>query len=175
MQERLKWCERGDSNPHAQGRSILSRLRLPFRHSRVRLHHTVSPRHDNALFLGRVRCRRGGRYRKCGARWVAGRTSWCGKPPTRPGERLKRQSSTPIQHMDAATVAVARRGLARFRPVGRQRVPRLHNGRRDKPQISPDHRAGAGLMLGMRILPLSGAQRGWLRGCRNTWPRGSIV
>ena len=28
------WCERGDSNPHARRRSILSRLRLPFHHSR---------------------------------------------------------------------------------------------------------------------------------------------
>jgi hypothetical protein len=34
------WCERGDSNPHALRRSILSRLRLPFRHSRNGTHHT---------------------------------------------------------------------------------------------------------------------------------------
>jgi hypothetical protein len=35
-----------------EGRSILSRLRLPFRHSRVRTHNTASRRRDNALFQG---------------------------------------------------------------------------------------------------------------------------
>ena len=45
------WCERGDSNPHAQGRSILSRLRLPFRHSRSGALYTTSRPMDNALFV----------------------------------------------------------------------------------------------------------------------------
>ena len=38
------WCERGDSNPHGSHRSILSRLRLPFRHSRRSLQRLPSSR-----------------------------------------------------------------------------------------------------------------------------------
>ena len=36
----LRWCERGDLNPHALRHRILSPARLPFRHSRLPEKHT---------------------------------------------------------------------------------------------------------------------------------------
>jgi alkanesulfonate monooxygenase len=53
-----------------------------------------------------------------------------------------------ISHVDDATIARAQETFARMDSVGQQRMIRLHGGRRDKLEISPNLWAGVGLVRG---------------------------
>ncbi|QHM70503.1 FMNH2-dependent alkanesulfonate monooxygenase [Mixta intestinalis] len=53
-----------------------------------------------------------------------------------------------IAHLDDATIAKAQAALARTDSVGQQRMAALHNGRRDRLEISPNLWAGVGLVRG---------------------------
>ena len=53
-----------------------------------------------------------------------------------------------IAHVDDASVAKAQAVFARMDSVGQQRMSRLHGGRRDQLEISPNLWAGVGLVRG---------------------------
>ncbi len=53
-----------------------------------------------------------------------------------------------IRHVDDAAIAIAQTAFSRFDSVGQQRMARLHGGRRDKLEISPNLWAGVGLVRG---------------------------
>lgn len=53
-----------------------------------------------------------------------------------------------IQHVDDEAIALAQKAFSRFDSVGQQRMARLHGGRRDKLEISPNLWAGVGLVRG---------------------------
>jgi alkanesulfonate monooxygenase len=53
-----------------------------------------------------------------------------------------------ISHVDDAAIALSQKTFARFDSVGQQRMARLHGGRRDKLEISPNLWAGVGLVRG---------------------------
>src|SRR5579862_7656642 len=53
-----------------------------------------------------------------------------------------------ISKLDDETIATAQKAFARFDSVGQQRMARLHGGRRDKLEISPNLWAGVGLVRG---------------------------
>jgi alkanesulfonate monooxygenase len=53
-----------------------------------------------------------------------------------------------IANLDDATVAAAQKVFARMDSVGQSRMARLHGGRRDKLEISPNLWAGVGLVRG---------------------------
>ncbi|MEO9242061.1 FMNH2-dependent alkanesulfonate monooxygenase [Pseudomonas inefficax] len=53
-----------------------------------------------------------------------------------------------ISHLDDDTIARAQASLARFDSVGQQRMAALHNGNRDKLEVSPNLWAGVGLVRG---------------------------
>jgi alkanesulfonate monooxygenase len=53
-----------------------------------------------------------------------------------------------ISRVDETTIAAAQATFARFDSVGQQRMSRLHSGRRDKLEISPNLWAGVGLVRG---------------------------
>jgi alkanesulfonate monooxygenase len=53
-----------------------------------------------------------------------------------------------IKHVDDAAIAMAQKTFARFDSVGQQRMARLHGGRRDRLEISPNLWAGVGLVRG---------------------------
>ncbi|MCY1503163.1 Alkanesulfonate monooxygenase [compost metagenome] len=53
-----------------------------------------------------------------------------------------------IENLDDATIAKAQAAFARFDSVGQQRMAALHNGRRDKLEVSPNLWAGVGLVRG---------------------------
>ncbi len=53
-----------------------------------------------------------------------------------------------IEHLDDATIATAQKAFANFDSVGQQRMARLHGGRRDRLEISPNLWAGVGLVRG---------------------------
>jgi alkanesulfonate monooxygenase len=53
-----------------------------------------------------------------------------------------------IRHVDDGAIETARNAFARFDSVGQQRMTRLHNGRRDRLEISPNLWAGVGLVRG---------------------------
>ena len=53
-----------------------------------------------------------------------------------------------ISHLDDAAIATAQKAFAGFDSVGQQRMARLHNGRRDRLEISPNLWAGVGLVRG---------------------------
>ena len=53
-----------------------------------------------------------------------------------------------IAKLDDETIATAQKAFARFDSVGQQRMARLHGGRRDKLEISPNLWAGVGLVRG---------------------------
>jgi alkanesulfonate monooxygenase len=59
-----------------------------------------------------------------------------------------READALIQHLDDEAIATAQRAFARFDSVGQQRMARLHGGRRDKLEISPNLWAGVGLVRG---------------------------
>jgi alkanesulfonate monooxygenase len=53
-----------------------------------------------------------------------------------------------IEHVDAESIAKAQAVFARMDSVGQQRMSRLHGGRRDQLEISPNLWAGVGLIRG---------------------------
>ena len=53
-----------------------------------------------------------------------------------------------IRHLDDDKIAQAQKTFARFDSVGQQRMARLHNGKRDNLEISPNLWAGVGLVRG---------------------------
>lgn len=53
-----------------------------------------------------------------------------------------------IRHVDDDAIALAQKAFDRFDSVGQQRMARLHGGRRDKLEISPNLWAGVGLVRG---------------------------
>ena len=53
-----------------------------------------------------------------------------------------------IRHVDDETIATAQQTYARYDSVGQQRMARLHGGRRDKLEVSPNLWAGVGLVRG---------------------------
>lgn len=53
-----------------------------------------------------------------------------------------------ISHLDDAAIAIAQKAFSGFDSVGQQRMARLHNGRRDRLEISPNLWAGVGLVRG---------------------------
>src|SRR6202167_2074292 len=53
-----------------------------------------------------------------------------------------------IAKIDDDTIATAQKAFARFDSVGQQRMARLHGGRRDKLEVSPNLWAGVGLVRG---------------------------
>lgn len=53
-----------------------------------------------------------------------------------------------IRHVDDEAIALAQKAFDRFDSVGQQRMARLHGGRRDKLEISPNLWAGVGLVRG---------------------------
>jgi alkanesulfonate monooxygenase len=53
-----------------------------------------------------------------------------------------------IKHLDDETIAAAQKAFAGFDSVGQQRMTRLHGGRREKLEISPNLWAGIGLVRG---------------------------
>ena len=59
-----------------------------------------------------------------------------------------READALIEHLDDATIAKAQATFARFDSVGQQRMARLHGGRRDRLEISPNLWAGVGLVRG---------------------------
>ena len=63
-------------------------------------------------------------------------------------EEAWREADALIQHVDDEAIALSQRTFARFDSVGQQRMARLHNGRRDKLEISPNLWAGVGLVRG---------------------------
>ena len=70
--------------------------------------------------------------------------SSCARPPRRPG----RAAEDLIRHVDDETIATAQKTFARYDSVGQQRMARLHGGRRDKLEVSPNLWAGVGLVRG---------------------------
>jgi alkanesulfonate monooxygenase len=53
-----------------------------------------------------------------------------------------------IAHLDDDSIALAQRAFARFDSEGQRRMSALHNGRRDKLEVSPNLWAGVGLVRG---------------------------
>lgn len=53
-----------------------------------------------------------------------------------------------ISHLDQETIDAAQKVFARMDSVGQQRMSRLHGGRRDKLEVSPNLWAGVGLVRG---------------------------
>jgi alkanesulfonate monooxygenase len=53
-----------------------------------------------------------------------------------------------IRHVDDDAIALAQKTFSRFDSVGQQRMARLHGGRRDQLEISPNLWAGIGLVRG---------------------------
>ena len=53
-----------------------------------------------------------------------------------------------IKHLDDDTIAKAQTTFARYDSVGQQRMAKLHGGRRDKLEVSPNLWAGVGLVRG---------------------------
>ena len=63
-------------------------------------------------------------------------------------EAAWREADSLIAHLDDDTIATAQAAFARFDSVGQQRMARLHGGRRDRLEISPNLWAGVGLVRG---------------------------
>ena len=59
-----------------------------------------------------------------------------------------REAEALIEHLDDASIAMAQKAFAKFDSVGQQRMARLHGGRRDKLEVSPNLWAGVGLVRG---------------------------
>ena len=53
-----------------------------------------------------------------------------------------------IKHLDDEAIATAQQAFAKFDSVGQQRMSKLHGGRRDKLEVSPNLWAGVGLVRG---------------------------
>lgn len=63
-------------------------------------------------------------------------------------EAAWREAEALISHVDDATIATAQKAFSKFDSVGQQRMARLHSGRRDKLEVSPNLWAGVGLVRG---------------------------
>jgi alkanesulfonate monooxygenase len=63
-------------------------------------------------------------------------------------EEVWREGKGLIRHVNDEAIAFAQRIFARFDSVGRQRMARLHNERRDQSEISANSWAGVGLVRG---------------------------
>jgi len=63
-------------------------------------------------------------------------------------EQAWQEAEALIQHIDDEAIAFAQQTFSRFDSVGQQRMTRLHNGRRDRLEISPNLWAGVGLVRG---------------------------
>lgn len=63
-------------------------------------------------------------------------------------EAAWREAEALISHVDDATIATAQKAFSKFDSVGQQRMARLHGGRRDKLEVSPNLWAGVGLVRG---------------------------
>jgi alkanesulfonate monooxygenase len=63
-------------------------------------------------------------------------------------EEAWRDADALIKYVDDAAIAFSQRTFARFDSVGQQRMTRLHSGRREKLEISPNLWAGVGLVRG---------------------------
>jgi alkanesulfonate monooxygenase len=63
-------------------------------------------------------------------------------------EQAWRDADALVQHVDDAAIAFAQRTFSRFDSVGQQRMTRLHDGRRDRLEVSPNLWAGVGLVRG---------------------------
>ena len=63
-------------------------------------------------------------------------------------EQAWRDADALIRHVDDAAIAFAQRTFSRFDSVGQQRMTRLHDGRRDRLEVSPNLWAGVGLVRG---------------------------
>jgi alkanesulfonate monooxygenase len=63
-------------------------------------------------------------------------------------EEAWRDADALIKHVDDEAIAFSQRTFARFDSVGQRRMARLHNGRRDRLEISPNLWAGVGLVRG---------------------------
>ena len=63
-------------------------------------------------------------------------------------EAAWREADALIAHLDDATIATAQAAFAKFDSVGQQRMARLHGGKRDRLEISPNLWAGVGLVRG---------------------------
>ena len=53
-----------------------------------------------------------------------------------------------IRHLDDASIAAAQKAFAQFESEGQRRMSALHNGRRDRLEVSPNLWAGVGLVRG---------------------------
>ena len=84
-----------------------------------------------------------------------------------------READALIQHVDGEAIALSQRTFARFDSVGQQRMARLHNGRRDKLEISPNL---SWVSSAAAPAPrLSATRSRWPRGCGGTWNWGSAA
>jgi alkanesulfonate monooxygenase len=63
-------------------------------------------------------------------------------------EEAWREADALIRHVDDKAIAFSQRTFARFDSVGQQRMTRLHNGRHDQLEVSPNLWAGVGLVRG---------------------------
>ncbi|HWA45338.1 MAG TPA: LLM class flavin-dependent oxidoreductase, partial [Hypericibacter adhaerens] len=59
-----------------------------------------------------------------------------------------READALISQLDEGAIATAQKAFSRFDSVGQQRMARLHGGKRDKLEISPNLWAGVGLVRG---------------------------
>ena len=96
----------------------------------------------------------GGRENSSGAR--ESRPAWSPGAFWHPSARDRQETNEEawqaadslISHLDDETIARAQAAFARTDSVGQQRMAALHNGRRDKLEISPNLWAGVGLARG---------------------------
>jgi len=63
-------------------------------------------------------------------------------------EEAWRAADSLIRHVDDKAIELAQKAFSKFDSVGQQRMARLHGGRRDKLEISPNLWAGVGLVRG---------------------------
>jgi alkanesulfonate monooxygenase len=63
-------------------------------------------------------------------------------------EQAWQEAESLLRYIDDEAIAFSQRTFARFDSVGQQRMASLHNGRRDKLEISPNLWAGVGLVRG---------------------------
>ena len=63
-------------------------------------------------------------------------------------EEAWRAANSLIRHVDDKAIELAQKAFSKFDSVGQQRMARLHGGRRDKLEISPNLWAGVGLVRG---------------------------
>ena len=90
-------------------------------------------------------------------------------------EQAWRDADALIRHVDDAAIAFAQRTFSRFDSVGQQRMTRLHDGRRDRLEVSPIFGRVLGSCEAAREPLWSEIRSRWPPGCANTWRLGSIA